>query len=347
MTVRLLPLLCLLGMCGAFDGAMVMAQPPESAPPNPDDTIRGVVISCQTWGREWGTDEMVEAMQEIKALGGNWVQIHPYGGIQRDGSISFGRLPEDPDEAPVWLARPIAEAQRLGLKICITPHLAPWRAGWSWRGDIRFEDDAAWERFFRDYEAWITRLARLCRDADGFVVGSELDQTIPGHEREWRRIIAAVRAETDAALSYAANWPDYQRVPFWDALDCISVSAYFPLVDHDRYPTPSELDRAWSRIREDLLDYGRRQGLRVVLMELGYDTGLNVAREPWRDGDRRAGGASLQALCLDRALTAIEQPDDDLLGAFLWKWFPGDSRGETFLKSDPHMREVIARHWLP
>ena len=80
-------------------------------------------------------------------------------------------------------------------------------------------------------------------------------------------------------------------------------------------------------------------------MELGYDTGLNAAREPWRDGDRREGGIALQALCLDRALAAVDAPGDDLLGAFLWKWFPGDSRGETFLMSEPHMREVIARHW--
>ncbi len=319
---------------------VLAVQAQDAEPP-----IRGIVISCQTWGREWGTDEMVEAMAEIKALGGNWVQIHPYGGIQRDGTINFGRLPENPDEAPVWLARPIAEAKRLGLKICITPHLAPWRAGWSWRGDIRFEDKATWARFFANYQAWITRLARLCRDADGFVVGSELDQTIPGHEREWRDIIAAVRRETTSALSYAANWPDYQRVPFWDALDCISVSAYFPLVQHDAEPTAHELDQAWADIRHELLAYGRREGRRVVLMELGYDTGLNAAREPWRDGDRREGGAALQALCLDRALEAVDAPGDDLLGAFLWKWFPGDSRGETFLMSEPHMREVIARHW--
>ena len=337
---RSLFLLLALGL--GWGGTGQLRAETQAEPP-----IRGIVISCQTWGREWGSDEMVEALREIKALGATWVQIHPYGGVQRDGSIGFGRLPAEGEEAPVWLARPIAEAHKLGLKVCITPHLAPWRAGWSWRGEVRFEDDAAWRKFFTDYEAWITRLARLCRDADGFCVGSELDQTIRGHEREWRRIIAAVRGETTAALTYAANWPDYQRVPFWDALDCISVSAYFPLVDHDRAPATSELDRSWSLIREELLDYGRRQKRRVVLMELGYDKGLNAAREPWRDGDGRQGGEALQALCLDRALTAIEQPGDDLLGAFLWKWFPGDSRGENFLVSDPHMREVVARHWAP
>ena len=54
----------------------------------------------------------------------------------------------------------------------------------------------------------------------------------------------------------------------------------------------------------------------------------------------------MQALCLDRALAAIGE-EDDLVGVFLWKWFAGPARRETFLVSDPHMREVVARHWTP
>ena len=314
----------------------------EVAPAEPP--VRGIVISCQTWGQEWGTDEMVEAMREIKALGANWVQIHPYAGVTREGALKLRRWqPEDPP--PRWLTRPIEEAHRLGLKICITPHIAPWRAGWGWRGEIRFDTDEQWDQFFDDYHTWITALAKICRDADGFTVGSELDQTIESHEDRWREIIRSVRAETDAPLAYAANWPDYQRVPFWDALDVIAVSAYFPMVQHQRLPNDAELDRTWNRIRGEVLAYARTQYRQVVFMELGYDTGLNAARMPWADGDGRPGGIELQARCLDRALAAVEIPDDDLVGSFLWKWFPGPAPRENFLKSEPHMREVIARHW--
>ncbi len=324
-------------------GALLLAGS-LGAEPSAPEPVRGVVISCQTWGREWGTDEMVTAMQEIKALGANWVQIHPYVGVSPEGGLHVPRWnPEDPP--PRWLTRPIAEAHRLGLKICITPHVAPWRAGWGWRGEIRFETEAQWERFFDDYQVWITALARVCRHADGFTVGSELDQTIETHEKRWREIIQAVRAETDAPLAYAANWPDYQRVPFWDALDVIAISAYFPVVRHQRQPTAAELDRAWSRIRGEVLAYARSQYRQVVFMELGYDTGLNAARTPWIDGDGRPGGAELQAQCLDRALAAVEHPEDDLVGAFLWKWFPGPAPDENFLVSEPHMRNVVARHW--
>lgn len=320
--------------------------PVTAAPADPgDDNIRGMVISCQTWGWEWGTDAMVEAMQEIKDLGANWVQIHPYGSIDREGNVSLGRLdPTGP--VPDWLARPIAEAHRLGLKICITPHLAPWRAGWNWRGDIDFDTPAKWARFFHSYRAWITTLARMTREADGFAVGSELDRTVWGHETEWRDIISAVRAETPAALTYAANWPDYQRIPFWDAVDVISLSAYFSLTDHDRHPTAAELDRAWTRILADARAYAQQHNRRVVFMEIGYDRSLKAAREPWADGARGGDPDSeaLQTLCLDRALAAVAEPDA-IIGTFIWKWFPGPVRRETFLASTPAMREVIARHW--
>jgi hypothetical protein len=309
-----------------------------------DEPVRGVVISCQTWGPEWGSDAMVEALQEIKALGANWVQIHPYASVTREGRLRRQRWLED-STPPRWLTRPIAEAHRLGLKICITPHVAPWRAGWGWRGDIRFESTDQWTQFFADYREWITLLARICHDADAFTVGSELDQTIVTHEADWRAIIAAVRTETKAALTYTANWPDYQRVPFWDALDVISISAYFPLVEHQRIPTNPEINQAWLRIRGEVQAYAHSQQRPVVFMDLGYDQGLNAAREPWVDGDGRPGGRALQARCLDRALAAVDAPGDDLVGAFLWKWFPGPAPGENYLVSEPHMREVVARHW--
>ncbi len=272
-----------LGLAGGLFGRA------EPAPSEQAEPVRGIVISCQTWGQEWGTDAMVEAMQEVKALGANWVQIHPYAAVTREGGLRWRRWSNDP-EPPRWLTRPIEEAHRLGLKICITPHVAPWRAGWSWRGDIQFESDDQWDRFFTDYREWITRLADICADADGFTVGSELDQTVEDHEQDWREIIAEVREHINAPLAYAANWPDYQRVPFWDALDVIAVSAYFPVTQHQRVPDSEEIDRAWARIRGEVLAYARTQYRQVVFMELGYDTGLNAARAPWRDGDGREGG---------------------------------------------------------
>jgi hypothetical protein len=158
-----------------------------------------------------------------------------------------------------WLTRPIAEAHRLGLKIMIKPHLAYWHSPFSWRGAIEFETEEEWDRFFTTYGAWVSELARICADADAFVVGTELDRTV-AHEARWRSIIEQVRRCTDAPLTYAANWDAYQRVPFWDALDVIGVQAYFPLVEQDGLPDARQLEASWRRIATDLESFAPAVG---------------------------------------------------------------------------------------
>lgn len=52
----------------------------------------------------------------------------------------------------------------------------------------------------------------------------------------------------------------------------------------------------------------------------------------------------MPTLALDRALHAIEA-SEVVEDAFLWKWFLGPVRRETFLVSTPTMRAVIAARW--
>ncbi len=75
-----------------------LAGPPATAPSSPAGVsvpdpspaaIHGMTISCQGWGWEWGTDEMVEAMRQLKELGINWIAIHPYAAIRRDGTVAM------------------------------------------------------------------------------------------------------------------------------------------------------------------------------------------------------------------------------------------------------------------
>ena len=200
-----------------------------AAPSLAGEKVLGITLSTHGSGQDWGSDQVEPTLRDIRQVGANWVAIHPYARIYADGQVSFRDF--DPASPPEYLTRPIAEAHALGLKICIIPHLAYWGSPFSWRGEIGFAQPEQWERFWKDYTYWITRLAAACQGADGFVVGSELDRTLD-HEEQWRSLIAQVRRRTAAPLSYAANWTDYTRVPFWDALDVVVVQAYFPLVDH-------------------------------------------------------------------------------------------------------------------
>lgn len=301
----------------------------------------GMTVSCPTWGWEWGSDAMVETLHELSALGVNWVAIHPYGSIRANGSIGFRDL--DPDNPPEWLARPIAEAHALGMKILIKPHIAYWGSPWSWRGEIAFPDEAARARFFADYEDWIGQLATASKGADAFAVGTELDKTIQ-HEAEWRRVVDVVRARYSGSITYAANWTDYQRVPFWDALDAIGIQAYFPLVQDPGMPSPDELEAGWSKVMQQIAAVSARVDRPVVFTELGYNRSARAAKEPWKYDTGGVDAAEIQARCLKAAMKAMDA-EPTVVGAFLWKWFPGGRQPNDFSKQAPHMRQVIEQEW--
>lgn len=317
---------------------------PGPVRPGPADglLVRGVTISCQTWGREWGTDGFAQELDELAALGANWIAIHPYARVRADGEVSWRPLEPVPD----WLARPLAAVRARGQLLMVKPHLAYWGSPFRWRGDVDFADPDERARFWRDYRRWIVELARATRGADAFVVGTELDRLL-ADEREWRELIAAVRAETGARLTYAANWSDVGRVPFWDALDAIGVQAYYPLCE-DELPARAELERGWERVLGELRALHERSGKPVVFTELGYDRSRLAAAQPWGPPPAPpddADAAAAQVLCLEVALAVIAREREWLRGAFLWKWFVGEAPGEDFVLDAPAMRAVLRAAW--
>lgn len=317
---------------------------PRPASATREVPVRGMTVSTPTAGREWGTDTMVETMETLRDLGVNWIQIHPYGGLRNDGRVGGARI-DGMYRDTTWLTRPIAEAKRLGLKIFIKPHLAYWGTRFSWRGDIQFETEDEWERFFRTYEEWILEVAELSAGADAFAVGTELDQTIAGHEAEWDRIIAGVRERFDAPLTYSAGWDSYRSVTFWDDLDAVGIQAYFPVVEHEERPSAAEIEEGWQRVVADLDAYSAELGKPIVFGELGYNRSLEAAVRPWAYQQHRDAEAErLQVELLDAALRAMAT-SESIVGAFLWKWFPGEVSRGNFIKSSPAMREVIRAHW--
>ncbi|NKB69983.1 MAG: hypothetical protein GKR89_23155 [Candidatus Latescibacteria bacterium] len=324
-------------------GLLLILSPPQASATVDPAIVQGITISTHGSGRDWGSDAMAPTMESIRQVGANWVSIHPYARIGADGSVRF--RPIDPENPPAYLVRPIAEAHRLGLNICIKPHLAYWGSPFSWRGEITFATDAEWQRFWSEYENWIVQVARACRKTDAFVVGTELDQTLHDEDR-WRRIIAQVRKETDAPLTYAANWPDYQRVPFWDALDIIGIQAYFPLVK-EKDPSREELRLGWQRLMGQLRAYAQTQNRRIVFTELGYNQSHLAPVEPWDYHVDGEPASPIQEACLEMALEAIAA-EETVVGTLLWKWFPHPRPvGRNFQLATPRLMRIISAAWQP
>jgi len=336
--------------CGKFFPVLLvlLGGPVEAQSDDPGLVVRGMTISCQTWGQEWAQDGFGDELDRLRGLGVNWVAIHPYARIHADGRVSWrGALDEG---VPAWISRPIEEAHARGMRLLLKPHLAYWGSPFRWRGDIRFDEPAARARFWETYRAWILRLAEVGAGADGFCVGTELGG-LGADETHWRELTAGVRARTGARLTYAANWDDFDAVRFWDALDAVGVQAYFPLSDRED-PDLETLRAGWRPVLARLRAVHAATGKPVVFTELGYDRSLDAAREPWADrtaaAEDLARAEALQSRCLTSALEVLQDEVDWLRGAFLWKWFVGRTHErETFLVDTPHLRAVLHSSWVP
>lgn len=305
------------------------------------DIVRGITISTHGGGQDWGQDAIVPTLADIKTIGANWVSIHPYGRIGADGSIKFQEF--DPKDPPAQLIRPIQEAHKQGLSICIKPHIAYWRTPFQWRGEIEFDTTDEWLRFWTDYRKWILTLAMACREADAFVVGTELDRTL-NHEAEWRTLIAEVRSIMRVPLTYAANWTDYKRVPFWDALDVIGIQAYFPVASKPN-STPKEIQTGWKKLMEELRSYSEKMNRKILFAELGYTLSYMAPVEPWNYHTDGEGARLVQESCWKAALAAIDE-EPCVVGALLWKWFPYPRPvGRNFALATPGVMTIIADAW--
>lgn len=304
--------------------------------------MRGMVVSCPTWGPIWGSPLMAEALADLGQLGVEWIAIHPYAGVRRDGRVRM-----TPAESTGFLERAVELARKADMKLFWKPHLAYW-GSFDWRGDIAFGDDEeAWRRFFDGYREFIVDQAAFAERAGAelFAVGVETDATT-FRDEEWRRVIAAVRRVYSGRITYAANWDSLGKVGFWDAVDVIGVHGYFPLAEGDS-PDEAALRRGWEGPLERLRALAAAEGGKpVVFAEIGYNRSPDAARRPWeyemRDG---AEIRELRRRLIEVALTRLEA-EPAVHGLFWWKWIPGETRFDRdFSMRDPEAREALARHW--
>jgi hypothetical protein len=133
-------------------------------------------------------------------------------------------------------------------------------------------------------------------------------------EQHWRELIAAARAEYSGPLTYAANFDQYEFVPFWEALDLISINAYFPLRRHllpdaDPERLRQVLEAGWLGHLRAIDAFRREQGVpdhRVLFTEIGYVSRVNSTIEPWA----AHGFSVLPTVDGTRLVLWAEQPTD-------------------------------------
>ena len=306
-----------------------------------------------SWWNEDGPAAGAASFRRLASLGVTWVSVHTWDPLQKGlhGPV-IARPQAERHFGYRDLPGLVREAHAAGLKVMVKPHLEMrpayepteeerriFRSGDEMarqalfrklearfgatehleHNKVEMTNEADWRTWFASYEAYVLPYAREARaaGADAFCVGRELDTTVLRREADWRRVIAAVRREFPGPLTYSANFDTWEGLGFWDALDFIGVSAYFPLATSPD-PSAAELDAGWDRALAPLEAAHRRWGRPVLLTEAGFPSVSSAARAPWRE-ERTPADVWLQARCYEATLRALARRPW-IEGAFFWLW---------------------------
>jgi len=126
-------------------------------------------------------------------------------------------------------------------------------------------------------------------------------------------------------LTYAANWDEFKRVPFWTALDYIGIDAYFPLSD-EKSPSIANYEQGWKPHKEQIVKLQKQLNKPILFTEFGYRSVDFAGKKPW-DSKREVGAVNLEAQT--NGLQAIHNQfwnEEWFGGGFLWKWFHAHDR---------------------
>lgn len=140
--------------------------------------------------------------------------------------------------SPEDVSNVCALARDLGLRV-ILKAMVNCRDG-SWRAYIRFFDDpvpteARWEDWFASWSRHVCLTADMAREnrADLFCAGCEMVGT-DHREKEWRALIREVRERYTGPITYNCDKYQEDRLTWWDAVDVMSSSGYYPIGDIDK-----------------------------------------------------------------------------------------------------------------
>jgi hypothetical protein len=159
------------------------------------------------------------------------------------------------------------------------------------------KDLEKWNQWWEDFTNYIVHYAKLAQEKHVPVLclGCEMNST-EEFEDKWRELIAKVRKVYHGQVTYDVNHGNEEQVKWLDALDFISLSAYYPITNADgqlmeepakETTSVEEIRTAMELVREHLAKVSAKWGKPILFIEAGVTPVRGCARTPWVHVDER------------------------------------------------------------
>jgi hypothetical protein len=257
----------------------------------------------------------------ILDLGSNFAAVMPFGFVQ---SLEHPHIIYNSDrqwfgETLQGTSQYIKELHRNGIEVMLKPQI------WIWRGEftgyLNMNSEQEWSELETSYREFILTYAQVAESecVELFCIGTELEQFIVKRPKFWNGLIKEIRNIYTGKLTYAANWDEYKRVPFWKEVDFIGVDAYFP-ISPLKAPSMEIAKQGWKKWKEEMSGIAAQWNRPILFTEYGYRSVDYAGKEPWKsDRDMNSVNLEVQSSLLEALYQEVWQ-ESWFAGGFLWKW---------------------------
>jgi hypothetical protein len=351
-------------------------------------------IKGYTWGwvgyrGQYEGPQAATSMKRLADTGAQWVCIAFGAGMKTFDTpeISWGasnpKMVSD-DE----IRHAIDMARQNGLKVILKPVVNPDDN--VWRAQIKFSKPAAdeissadgdknlattkssapkqskdleqWDRWWQDYSAFILHYAKIAevKHVPIYCLGCEMNST-EEFEDHWRKLISEVRQIYSGQLTYDVNHDNEDNVHWWDAVDFISISAYYAIRPSNnrsmdeavRETTPvDEIVAGLGRIKQRLAKISAKWHEPILFIETGVLNARGFARYPWSHSDEHVDSPidEQEQANFYEAMCQAFWNEPWFMGFTWWEWpaqipDPDHPAGSRTFSVDGKKGEAVLHDW--
>ena len=290
-------------------------------------------------------------VQPLVDINTNYAAVMPFGFIGREetSKVVYNSQRQWYGETKAGGRNYVEQLHKKGIKVMIKPHI--WIRHGQYTGHLKMDNEEDWKELETTYRNFILEYARLAQEEKVaiFSVGVELEQFVINRPDFWKNLIKEVKAIYKGKVTYASNWDEYSRVPFWDQLDYIGIDSYFP-ISEEKTPSVEQAKAGWRYWKEKLASFSKENKKQVLFTEWGYRSMDYTGKEPWVT---TRGNANVNLEAQANATQAVFETfwqEDWFAGGFVWKWFihherSGGVQNDRFTPQNKPAQEVIKKYY--
>ncbi len=285
--------------------------------------IKGFTYGYNSRKGMYNSEAGIKSREALVDTGINWVCL-AFSVNQKSFSsteILFDYKKNIPD---LEIISTIEEFHKKGIKVCLKPMINS--ADGVWRAQIAFPDstmwgeDIYWKPWFESYQAFLLHYAQIAQytGCEMFCIGCEMLAT-EVKEEYWRETIRLVRGAYSGPLVYNTNHGKEEKAKWYDAIDYLGTSAYYPVEDKPG-ATKEQMAEEWKKIAQRLDGVSKRLNKKIIFMEIGCRSALGCAQMPWDFVHKEFPYSEQeQANFYDSSIEVMSEYDW-FMGYFWWDW---------------------------